>query len=185
MFKTILIAALLITASSTAQAQNDPWQVVGQPSTYHTGDAGIRTLTQACQADFGPASRMSTSSEALDTLVWPTLTTQSWLRPSYVASGAGITDASGLNVGTSTTLSCAGWARSGSQYDTGLTLDEAGGFSAASQCHTARPVTCSVRVPEPTMASGLTLGLIKWCVTTNRSKHLRVSGNQLHKEHTQ
>ena len=68
-FAVPALAAFILLYAATSHAQQlDPWQIVGHTTTTHTGGEGVRTFTLACQADFGPAARMCTSEEVIDTI---------------------------------------------------------------------------------------------------------------------
>ena len=102
---------------------------------------------------------MCTSQEVLDTIVWPTLTLQSWVRPSFQGYGAEALDASGVSTLTPLFMSCNGWDSDGS---TGLMVNPSGGFKAydltTNRCGDPKPVACCRRVPEPTASLMLPVG---------------------------
>ncbi len=150
------LALIVLFFATAANAQQlDPWQLVGHTTTTHLGDEGLRALTLACQSDFGPAARMCKTTEVADTIVWPTLTTDAWVRPvrsegtnSDIISGEGVNDC-----GQWTLPSSLGMAvlPSGAVY---IRSPNGNGFS----CGTPRPVACCKRVPEPSASLMLPMG---------------------------
>ena len=165
-FAVLVLAAFILLYAAASHAQQlDPWQIVGHTTTTHQGGEGVRTFTLACQADFGPAARMCTSQEVIDTIVWPTLTLQSWVRPSFQPVASGTTgpealDASGVSI-SPFYMSCSGWDSVGSGR-TGLMVNPSGGFKAydfaTNLCADPNPVACCRRVPEPTASLMLPVG---------------------------
>ncbi len=123
-------------------------QLVGFTTEEFLGDAGLFTLTLACQAEF-PGSRMCTSIEILNTFDVPSgLVGEAWVRPSHVPVSASGVSTGGIHVGDAsgvinqTTLSCNGWSKLFS--GTGLTVDSTGAFNGEIAClpENIRSVAC-------------------------------------------
>jgi hypothetical protein len=156
-------ALALFAPAASAQGTCAPFQVVGFTANKLKGDKGIFGFTQACQAEFGPPSRMCTSSEVLETVVLPlTLSGEAWVRPSFQplngASGPSALDASGLDDAPFENLTCAGWGSSSSvTVRNGLTVDKDGIFAALS-CNTSRRVACCAAIPLPEPSTSLLQG---------------------------
>ena len=137
----------LIVVAVPAQAQrfekfipppSGVFEFVGFSSGEVLGNAGLVAMHAACQADFGPDSRMCTVEEY-------------WLTPS--AAGSGVTPAwvhpgssSGFH-GGSALPACNGWISTSSGVR-GAVVDETFGPVSISElaCDVARPVTCCVRL---------------------------------------
>ena len=127
------------------------YRLVGFTSALFNGGRGVRTYTQACQADFLSAARMCTSEEVLNTVAWPEVPGEirGWLRPVFQPTGDGVADASGVGGGTSGDLTCLGWSLSLSSFG-GSTVSGDGRFAipySGSRCNVARPVACCAPVP--------------------------------------
>jgi len=118
---------------------------VGFSSTQLNGGAGLFGMSVACQADFGPDSRMATSLEIVESTSQPTLApSYAWVRPANVtAVPVGNTyvliDYSGA--ASSTGLNCNAWSTGGG--NTGLTVLPNGGFRSR-PCDQIYPAACSV-----------------------------------------
>ena len=148
----VLIAmAVLTVAAEAAQAGSgattDPIQLVGFTTAVFKGGAGVRTYSQACQADFDATARMCKSTEVLETVVWPALTGLAWVQPVFVPGTNG-TDASGSFSGSPAGLSCNAWSSDGGS---GLSVDSTGAMQAR-DCDNALSIACCqpVRMPKPT-----------------------------------
>ena len=163
-FAVPALAAFILLYAATGHAQQlDPWQLVGHTTTTHLGGEGLRAFTLACQADFGPATRMCTSAEVRSTITWPTLTSEAWVLPTW-------TDVRGdAATGIQNVGDCSGWTSNGNQARgfllspigaMGSTESQLGleGFSQAPYCYTPQPVACCRRVPEPTASLMLPVG---------------------------
>ena len=145
------VVVVLVAAASAAQAggapAGDPVQLVGFTTATFKGAAGVKVLTEACQADFDATARMCKSTEVLETVVWPaTLTGLAWVMPVLVPGISG-TDASGVATGSPVSLSCNGWSDNGGA---GLSL-EATGAMQTRDCGNTLSVACCkpVRMPKP------------------------------------
>jgi hypothetical protein len=163
----VLPFALLIGAESASARSSDPFQIVGVTSTSHLGGEGVRTFTLACQADYGPAARMCTSEEVLQTVVWPVIEADAWVRPVFVSTsgiGGAEVDVSGVK-GDSQYMSCYGWNDSTINYS-GMTVTTAGAIRFSDvmgnglRCDVPRRVACCKRVPEPSAALSLPIGAL-------------------------
>lgn len=141
------------------------WVLVGTTTSTHLGDAGVRTMNDACRAEF-PMSRMCSSVEVIESVpTYPFSSSEAaWVRPVLEGTdgNGAIIDSSGLpgsvNVAYSYALSCGGW--SGAAGGHGLVVDSGGSFQRG-ECYVARPVTCCalIQVPEPAQNSGLIMGI--------------------------
>jgi hypothetical protein len=148
---SFIVALVLGLAISAAHAGSfpDPYQLVGFTSATFPGNGGVRTFTQACQADFGAAARMCESAEVLKTVVWPTsLTGTAWVMPTFVPGDTTL-DASGV-ANNAASLTCAAWSYNGNNQS-GLHVDANGVMSSSADCSVARSVACCmpVRLPKP------------------------------------
>ncbi len=155
-----LTAALIILAATASRAQTpDPFQFVGISSDTQFGNAGVRSFALRCQSDYGAAARMCTSEEILETIVWPAPAAEAaWVRPVFnpVGGGGGVAvDASGKN-DSPTNLTCDGWESTVGV--TGLVVLRLAGFDTL-LCDTPRPIACCKRVPEPSAALSLPVGV--------------------------
>ena len=65
-----------INNASSAQT----WVHVGFSSEEVNGSAGFGGMAQACQADFGPSSRITTTSEIVELTSFPAQTGRGWVR---------------------------------------------------------------------------------------------------------
>jgi hypothetical protein len=145
------VVVVWVVAAAAAQAGSgattDPVQLVGFTSAPFKGGVGVRTLTQACQAEFDAAARMCRSTEVLETVVWPAaLTGSAWVMPVYVPGTNG-TDASGANSGSPAGLSCAAWSEGGGA---GLSVDATGAMQPRDCGNTLSVACCEpVRMPKP------------------------------------
>jgi hypothetical protein len=150
------------------------------------GAQGVRTYTEACQADVGAGTRMCTSEEVLSTVTWPPLEVgEGWVRPVFqpigtgMSPGAAVLDASGEMrpaPSDSGALSCGGWSSPSSSWN-GMSVDEAGSFQQPS-CNVARSVACCLSTPSgvapafPAWAMGalsvLLIGSTGWVMAGRR-----------------
>jgi hypothetical protein len=135
---------------------------VGVTSTSQQGGEGVRTFTLACQEDYGPAARMCTTEEVLNTIVWPPLEADAWVRPVIVSGDSSSnTDVSGVG-GGARRLSRDGWADS-TKNTSGITVTTSGAMTTlvpggTLTCDELRRVACCKRVPEPSAALSLPIG---------------------------
>jgi len=123
------------------------FQLVGFTTATFTGGQGVLGLTSACQQQFAK-SRMCTSLEVMDTTAIPSgLAGEAWVRPSFVAAGAGgVVDASGGAEGFARDSTCWGWSVGIGPGAYGLDVDAAGRFRQVG-CDTPRAVACCASVP--------------------------------------
>lgn len=148
MTRAILIVAWLVAGHAVAG------QPVGSTTTTFTPDAGVKTFTDACNADFGGTARMCTSEELLLTAAWPTLGPGgSWVMPVLIG---GVVDASGQVGG-----SCEGWTGSGLK---GLIVTADGSFSV-DNCSSSHPVACCL--VTPTAFAPAFPGWAMWALVTS------------------
>jgi hypothetical protein len=146
-----VVTALVVAASAAragAQPAGDPTQLVGFTAAVFKGGGGVRTFTQACQAEFDATARMCKSTEVLETIVWPaTLSGLAWVMPVFVP-GVNGTDASGVVGGSPVSLSCNAWTDDGG---VGLSVDATGSMRARDCGNTLSVACCKpVRMPKPT-----------------------------------
>jgi len=147
----VVVAALVVAVAAAragAQPAGDPTQLVGFTTAAFKGGGGVRTFTQACQAEFDATARMCKSTEVLETIIWPAnLTGLAWVMPVFVPGTNG-TDASGANNGSPAGLSCAAWSDSGGA---GLGVDATGAMQPRDCGNTLSVACCKpVRMPKPT-----------------------------------
>jgi hypothetical protein len=62
-----VVGAVEVTNHPAAPSTPDPYQLVGFSTTERQGNGGVLTFTLDCQADFGPAAHMCTTSEIMET----------------------------------------------------------------------------------------------------------------------
>ncbi|MDJ0866557.1 MAG: hypothetical protein QNK03_10645 [Myxococcota bacterium] len=149
------LAALTLAGPAAAQAVK-AFQLVGFTSATRNGGKGVVDFTRTCQLEF-EASRMCTSTEVMQTVDFPELTSNAWVRPVFSPLTGGATnltvlDASGVMSGDDGDLSCSGWRRNASDAS-GLTVDKDGLFEARA-CNEGRRIACCalIPVPEPSMS---------------------------------
>lgn len=175
------LIALLLPLSAYAQALGScapeligspscPYQWVGATTVSFTGDGnglGFVGMTTQCRADFGPGSRMCTSSEIInsDTLNPNSIPAQGcWVKPSPRlgdASALALLDDSGIRH-QYYDLNCLGWRSSSSNF--GLTLTSDGvliSAEPAASCSAAKPIACCkpIAVGEPQASMMLPAGV--------------------------
>jgi hypothetical protein len=115
---------------------------VGFSSAQVDGGAGFFGMHAACQADFGPDSRMATSEEIIESTIQPTLAAPSaWVREKSGSSD--LYDYSGARRGPDLTFSCLAWTSNTLSNANGLTVLPNGGFQLQG-CRILRPVACSM-----------------------------------------
>lgn len=169
LFLSVLLTALIVPLAAHAQAApkqvevvNDPlvvevvnpappapparFQLVGFTSATMLGNAGVLSLTLACQQEFN-GSRMCNSVEVIETVMVPSgLTGNAWVRPFFVpfqqvstssSPGTGL-DASGI-VGQAIEFSCVG--------SRGFAVTATGIFISSQFCSDPRPVACCALMP--------------------------------------
>jgi hypothetical protein len=113
------------------------FKFVGFSTSQVDGSAGFFGMAAACQADFGPDSRLATTKEIVESTIQPALIgTRAWVQPVYVvARDTGPFDFSGYaNPGN-----CTAWTDTGGN---GFTVTSTGGF-ASNVCGATLPVACS------------------------------------------
>jgi hypothetical protein len=103
---TVVIISVLIAGvvgnAAEAQVSCSEAELAGFTSARYTGDFnGIFNTTAACQAKFGPDTRMCTSNDVMNTLNIPGgMSGEAWVRPVSVdgtVDASGISSVSGLN----------------------------------------------------------------------------------------
>ncbi len=149
------LVALALAAPAAAQTTK-AFQLVGFTSQTRNGGKGVADYTRTCQLEF-EASRMCTSTEVMQTVDFPELTSNAWVRPVFSPLTGGATnltvlDASGVVSEDDGDLSCSGWRRNASGVS-GLTVDKDGLFEARA-CNEGRRIACCalIPVPEPSMS---------------------------------
>ena len=150
---TALTLVLTFVVPSVAHAQP---QLVGFTSTSVGGHSGMLTMTAACQAEFGPNTRICLSEEVMRTTLVPSLPSGfAWVMPSFQAfqdassTSRQALDASGVQSDPFFEMTCEGWGGADvlGLSSRGLTVKASGGFSLR-ECTTSRPVACCT-VPSP------------------------------------
>lgn len=162
--RSILIALAAALAMLPMNGMAADYELVGFTSATFDGAQGIRSFTEACQAEFDTDTRMCNSVEVMETVNWPSLpaNTAGWTRPVYVPnpSGTDTRDASGHT--RSGDLSCASWIEndSGNRGLSTRTWDYLPGTSIGwASCDWLLPVACCAPAPGPSMA---TVPAIMW-----------------------
>lgn len=118
------------------------FEFVGFSSAQVDGAAGFFGMKAACQAEFGPNSRMATSEEIIESTIQPTLPAPAaWVRQKIVPTGS-IVDYSGV-LGFNNSLNCNSWTQDIGGTYRGLVVLPNGGFRLDA-CAPLRPVACSI-----------------------------------------
>lgn len=124
------------------------FEFVGFSSTSVDGASGLLVLNQACQADFGPSARISTSAELLATSsLTPQGSGTAWVKSSIVAVLSGISppvalDMSGAELELGDGIDCDGWS---SPAGSSLLIEgQTMSFSSQSSCSGSRRVACAI-----------------------------------------
>lgn len=116
-----------------------PYKYVGFSQTSVAGNVGFKGMNDACQADFGANSRLVTSEELAESVVFPVQSGEAWVMPVPHVAARNFDRVSGL---APSIVACSGWSIFNS--NSSLIISGDNHSFGVGLCNTSRAVACGV-----------------------------------------